>query len=212
MTDTHISDLAAAYGLTTADKISGPARVAKGPAEPAIDFDAWSHEKKSLFKDSRIAGVYMAGNLEGPEMRFWGDNTGAWPVLVNVSRAWDVPQVRQMDRFSPVRVRGLIVRLWVSTWVDGKALLRGFEGYLRDRVEQLRSDWLDMGPELDRNMLATELVDVARRIGVKLIGDDAAASAWLDQCLEAKEQARRDALAMAAAGIGVVVPLKGRAR
>lgn len=204
----RIEDLKREYGLRTADSLLAPsdAHTASGAGHQENAADAspeLSPDRAEAFRALGAVAVYVAGNIEGPEMRFSGDNMGAWPVLLGTTGTWRDTVTAQMDRFSPLKRRGVIFRLWTPDRTDAKQLLAAIEGLIRDRVDQLRGKWLDFGPDCDLELFAEECREVGRRIGVTT-WDDAELVAELDKLIARTEEIARDS--------GRVVPIKGRGR
>lgn len=170
MTSDRVRDLAEVYRLDTADKLPVPLPAGEaGDGLPA--WSQWPAEMKQAFKDMEPAAVYVAG-ADGPEPRRWGDNMGAWPVLLGITKRWDDTITPNMDRFSPMRWRGVLFRVWTLSPEHAKRLLRLMDGLIRDRVEQLRGSWLDFGPDFDRATFAGEVATMAKRAGIAAWDDE----------------------------------------
>jgi hypothetical protein len=176
MTD-RVQDLARRFGLKTAAEIAPPDE-ADPPASGAAE---WTPAKSAAFRELGPVAVYVAGNISGPEPRYFGDNRGAWPILLGIVRSWRDSVTPHMDRLSPIRARGVLFRVWTPSSADAHRLMAAIEGLVRDRVEQMRGNWLDFGPDTDARLFETEVHALAARIGIAPTWDDEDLSAVLDR-------------------------------
>ncbi|MGE3064145.1 MAG: hypothetical protein AB7K67_01045 [Hyphomicrobiaceae bacterium] len=171
---TDIVQLAERFGMTTADRIAGThgadGRLPAGESEAPTK--SWTEYHQQAFAALSPAAVYVAGN-DGPEPRFFGDNMGAWPILLGVTRTWRDTITPQMDRFSPHRSRGVLFRVWTPGSGAERRLIAGIEGLIKDRVDQLHGAWLDFGPNTDLPIFEAECHELARRLGITPTWDDA---------------------------------------
>jgi hypothetical protein len=187
-----LADIKHAYGLRTADEIQAPANrnVPAPGAKPAYGgskSNTLTDLQAAKFRELAPWAVYVAGNIQGPEPRFFGDNAGAWPILLGKSRSWHDTVTEEMDRYSPIKTRGMLFRLWTPGYADANRLLAGIDGLIRSQVDQLRGRWLDFGPDTDVALFRDDVREVAKRIKVSA-WDDGELRCFLDQLI-AEEQA-----------------------
>lgn len=148
--------------------------------------ERWAPVKKHCFNALEPAAMYVAGN-DGPEPRRFGDNMGAWPILLGQTRAWEDNVTPAMDRLSPMRERGVLFRVWTPSYEHSKRLMALSEEMIRYRIDQgqaekLRKSWVDMGPDTDLKIFEFELHDLAKRHEI-LPWDDDALSNLLDRAV-----------------------------
>lgn len=131
-----------------------------------------TREQGFVFRDMAPTALWIAGNLNGPQQRYWGDNHGAWPVRLGLTQAWNDTTSPAMLAAEPFHPRAIMVRLWCETWDQAEALwLKTYEG-LRPRFAQARGEWLAFDAETTLGDISAEILNHAAALRVSVLTDD----------------------------------------
>ena len=150
------TELASALGLKTAAELRAPrARAADGTWKPGPS-------ERARIREAGFTAVYIAAS-DKIVPRYLGDNEGGWPVLTGVTGSWEDTISKQMDRLSPFYTLRVRFRYWTLSEDWARELHEFIDGYLRDRCDELRGAWLDLGPDTDLHLMAEEIGDALDR-------------------------------------------------
>lgn len=131
-----------------------------------------TREQALAFKEIAPAALWIAGNLNGPQQRYWGDNEGAWPVRLGLTQAWNDTASPVMLAAEPFNPRAIMVRLWCDTWEQAETLwLRTYES-LKPRFAPARGEWLAFDPETTLGDISAEILNHAAGERIQLLTDD----------------------------------------
>jgi hypothetical protein len=133
------------------------ARVAKWQAE------AFSH--------AGFASMYVAG-MDQIMYRYPGDNMGCWPIRTGVSTTLRDAITPVLDGATPIGSQGIIFRVWTRSLHDAKLVQKHFselcnERYRDGTFEQMRKSYIDVGPDINFQMLQFEIEWLADRFGIR---------------------------------------------
>lgn len=179
------------------------------PARPkpaddhAVTRERWSPAKKLALREMAPAALCIVAT-DGPVSvvtydaggrvtgRF-GHNRGCWPMRVATTAAWADNISDAYDR-NPFVWTGVQIRAWAGNVRKRDRVAEGVVDLLGQMSEEamgvrLRKGFLDVGPDVQIDMLEVEIHAIAERLGIGL-WDDGGLSAWLDQIV-AREAQRR---------------------
>ena len=195
-----IDDLKRDYGLVTAADL--PPR--PKPADDHVTVrERWSQHKRLAFKamaPHALCVVATEGpvsavtyNAAGGVGRRFGHNRGCWPMRLAASRAWEDTVTNTYNKNPFVRT-GVQIRVWTKSEAHVKRLILPISDLLGAMAEEaLGSDlingFVDVGPDLQMELLELEIHDVAKRARI-VVWDDEGLSAYLDKCVYEAEVLR----------------------
>lgn len=123
------------------------------------------------YRDGDYAAIYVAGPGEVVPKRM-GDNRGARPIRIGITKHMTDEVVRKMDDASPTFEQRILIRLWVR----GHAKAKRLEALIRERLgeigEHLRKSYTDMGPDFDVAYFELELRYLAEAEGIETYDDE----------------------------------------
>lgn len=185
-----LAELKQTPGITTADKISQPARKRqKGP------FEGWGVTKKLAFKAMAPAGLSLVAtdgpcsmtlwNPDGSVARRIGHNRGVWPARIARTNATRDTATATYDKgpLLPVETK---FRVWCGSTEMRNLLAASVVDLMAKRqeddggIEPLTAEWYDLGPDLDLSMFELEVHDIGKRLRIPTF-DDYGLSAFLDE-------------------------------
>ena len=132
------------------------------------------HIDEAVLREYRAgdyAAIYVAGPGEVVPKRM-GDNRGARPIRIGITRHMSDEVVRKMDDASPTYEQRVLIRLWIRGHEKAKRLETLIRARLGDISEHLRKSYHDMGPEFDPAWFELELRYLAEAEGIETMDDD----------------------------------------
>jgi hypothetical protein len=200
-------DLAAAYGLSTADAL--PPRP-KPPDDAGALRTRWSAEKRLAFSTLRPAALCLVAtdgpvsvtlwHRDGGEARRIGHNRGVWPAKIARTGAWKDTVTTTYDR-NPFFWVGTQCRWWCATDKARDALAAGVVDLLTARAEEfgasdaLLNGFVDLGAEIDLAILEMEVFAIAERLRLQAWDDDGL-SVFLDRVVRRAQTLRAESRGM----------------
>lgn len=179
-----IPDLAARYGLTTADTL--PARLAPPEDHQAAVRAKWSPQKRVKFRQLGMCALHVVGTAGPVSMTLYdalgnvtrriGHNRGVWPVRLARSSSWKDTVTTTYNR-SPFVWTGTQIRVWCRNDAEEKRLALAVADKLGAMAEEamgaeLLGDFVDVGPEIDFALLEMDIHAIAERLGLTVLDDD----------------------------------------
>ena len=163
----------------------------------------WRQAKRLAFRELAPAALCLVAT-DGPvsvvtydvcgnvTARF-GHNRGCWPARLARTGAWEDRISEAYDKNPFVRT-GVQIRLWAATPAQRDKLVLPATDMLGALAEealgaQLMNGFVDLGPDLQMEMLEIEMRSIADRARVA-VWDDDELSAYLDQCVVEAERMR----------------------
>ncbi|SDP39879.1 hypothetical protein SAMN04488061_2853 [Filomicrobium insigne] len=189
---TTAQELAAHYGLATADTLPPRPKYETSPALGRLELTS---RQRAIFDEMRPVALCVVASagpvsaqlqdpLSGRITRRFGGNRGCWPLRLarTTSPSDTVTSNWNKDPFSEF---GVVVRLWLRTGEHYKRLavqVQGLVEHLSDEAmgEPLLNGWLDMGPDLHLPTLEGEILSRAERLRFSA-RTDRELVAWLEQ-------------------------------
>jgi len=194
-------ELAAKYGLTTADQAPLPPPRPKPPEDHAAVRVRWSPRKTDAFNLLGPKAVVLVAT-DGPvsvtvtgadgSVKRFGHNRGVWPAKVAKTGAWRDTVSSNNDKF-PLVFFGTQARFWCLTEHDRDKLAESVVDLIAERakrdggLETLRLQCHDLGPDLDMALFEMEIAGIAQRLNVTAF-DDHGLSSFLDRTLAAVDR------------------------
>ncbi len=165
----------------------------KACVQPISDLALKARQKKiddavmRVFRRHEFCAVYCAGSVE-PVAKRIGDNRGAWPVKIGLTRALEDTISSGLDGASPFWEQRVLFRVWVKTWARGRTLEREVLKALQGSSEQARKSFWDMGPDFQREFFEMEVHTIAQCNGIETWDDD---SLMVEMAREVKREFER---------------------
>ena len=125
-----------------------------------------------VFRRNEYCAVYCAGSIE-PVAKRIGDNRGAWPIKIGLTRSLEDTISSGLDGASPFYEQRVLFRVWVRTFERGRRLERLVLGALSGSAEAARKSFWDMGPDFQREFFEMEVHTLAMCHGIECWDDDA---------------------------------------
>lgn len=132
-------------------------------------------EQRLAFKECRMCALWVAGNLDGPEPRYMGDNRGAWPVDMGLTQRWSgLTEDHQFDGSDPNEKRGVVLRFWCDSYDIADRLQCAVYRHLKDTdvADAALGTWINLTPQTTLADLAAHILNVAARLGIETLTDD----------------------------------------
>lgn len=155
-------------GIKPADLPAAPL-----PGDHAVIRERWPKWLKDDFKAMAPCAVWIGGaqdlisatvyHADGTQSRF-GHNRLARPVKVGTTASWQDTVTARLDQV-PFWFQGLLVRIWVRSDDHAKRLAATIVEHLSDMGEltQCRREFIDVGPDMNVEMLGQHLLTIAHR-------------------------------------------------
>jgi len=124
-----------------------------------------------VFRRHEFCAVYCAGSVE-PVAKRIGENRGAWPIKIGLTRALEDTISSGLDGASPFWEQRVLFRVWVKTFERGRQLERLVLGALSGSAEAARKSFWDMGPDFQREFFEMEIHTIAQVNGIESWDDD----------------------------------------
>jgi hypothetical protein len=187
------ADIAAAYGLATADTLPPRPKPVEAHTETR---QRWSEEKRIAFRVLDPAALCLVATdgpvsvtlfgRDGAVASRIGHNRGVWPAKLAKTASWKDTVSSTFDK-NPFFFLGTQCRWWCRGGPDRDRLSAAVVDLLADYADErggltepLRHGFHDLGADLDLAMFELAVSDMAERINVR-IWDDAALSTLLDR-------------------------------
>jgi len=115
-------------------------------------------ERRFAFEEIGPTALWVAANLAGPQHRYWGDNQGAWPVLMGLTQSWEDRKSPVLAANEPYQERALILRFWADDWNNADRLWQDTYKSLRERFDDSKGEWMSFASD-DAAEAAPSLVE-----------------------------------------------------
>jgi len=180
-----------------------PSPKQKPPEDHAATRVRWSREKKHAFREMSPAALCIVAT-DGPcsvvtydesgavKARF-GHNRGCWPMRVATTSSW-ADTITDAYNKNPFQWTGVQIRVWCGDARRRDRLAEAVTGLLAEMSEEamgagLMNGFVDVGVEVDLDLLEMRIHDIAERLGFG-VWDDDGLSRWLDDIVRREEMRR----------------------
>lgn len=155
-------------------------------------------EQRLCFQDMAAHGltaIWVAGDLDGPQACWLGDNRGAWPVLMGLTQAWQDSKSATLIANEPYRTRAVMMRLWADTWDEADRVWSAVYQAMSHRLtKDTRGEWLSFEPDVELGDISAAMLEAAEQARPRIYlrtDDEILAEIDLTLDLARKEVARR---------------------
>lgn len=132
-------------------------------------------EQNFAFKEISPAALWLAGNLNGPQPRSFGDNRGAWPIEMGLTQRWSgVAEDNQFLGSDPNEPRAVFYRLWCDDYRTADRLQCAVYRALVDagRCDKALGEWMNLDADMALADLSAVVLGCASKLKIETWTDD----------------------------------------
>ena len=135
--------------------------------------ERWQAE---AFSFAGFASLAVFGATQ-PVPRDFGDNRGCWPIKTSTPTTLRDEITRKLEFASATYPQRLLFQIWTRSLFEAKQLQERFLGLCEERFSDgyyslLRKDFIDVGPDVDFDMLYFEIQCIAQDFKIRVIEDE----------------------------------------